>query len=237
MNDEMQEALKKDSEARAKWDRFKQWEELNKEFGPLLTELPKAAQGVWRSHDNTGMRYPEESDLTGGATDQSNAVPQEQASQVHREVGVLMAVDPAGAAPLAEQRVEIPCTHEWYQGACVHCEITVKAYRATPAVQLRADGAVDIDWSMVRSILMQGAAIQQDYQAGKFATYEHYSARMDAAARERIDELSASPAAAKEFPKPSSRIGKDPCGECHLQPGERCDICGAVADIDPRNCV
>lgn len=21
----------------------------------------------------------------------------------------------------------------------------------------------------------------------------------------------------------------DPCGECHLQPSERCDICGAVA--------
>lgn len=70
---------------------------------------------------------------------------------------------------------------------------------STPAVQLRADGVVGIDWSMVRSILMQGAAIQQDYQAGKFATYEHYSARMDAAARERIDELSASPAAAKEW--------------------------------------
>ena len=70
---------------------------------------------------------------------------------------------------------------------------------ASPAVQLRADGVVGIDWSMVRSILMQGAAIQQDYQAGKFATYEHYSARMDAAARERIDELSASPAAAKDW--------------------------------------
>jgi hypothetical protein len=21
---------------------------------------------------------------------------------------------------------------------------------------------------------------------------------------------------------------KQPCGECHLQPGERCDICGAL---------
>jgi hypothetical protein len=24
-----------------------------------------------------------------------------------------------------------------------------------------------------------------------------------------------------------ARLGKPPCGECHLQPGERCDICGA----------
>lgn len=32
-----------------------------------------------------------------------------------------------------------------------------------------------------------------------------------------------------------ARIGKAPCGECHLQPGEICDICGAQEDIDPRN--
>lgn len=24
-----------------------------------------------------------------------------------------------------------------------------------------------------------------------------------------------------------ARLGKPPCGECHLQPGETCDICGA----------
>ena len=27
----------------------------------------------------------------------------------------------------------------------------------------------------------------------------------------------------------ASRQQKTPCGECHLQPGARCDICGAVA--------
>ena len=27
----------------------------------------------------------------------------------------------------------------------------------------------------------------------------------------------------------SSRAGKPPCGECHLQAGETCDICGAKA--------
>lgn len=28
-----------------------------------------------------------------------------------------------------------------------------------------------------------------------------------------------------------SRAGKPPCGECHLQPGETCDICGAAAGV------
>ena len=29
--------------------------------------------------------------------------------------------------------------------------------------------------------------------------------------------------------EPLVRIGRrtEPCGECHLQPGERCDVCGA----------
>lgn len=26
---------------------------------------------------------------------------------------------------------------------------------------------------------------------------------------------------------PRSRLGKEPCGECHLRDGETCDICGA----------
>lgn len=32
-----------------------------------------------------------------------------------------------------------------------------------------------------------------------------------------------------EFPKPSRRDGKEPCGECCLRLGETCDICGAKA--------
>lgn len=35
---------------------------------------------------------------------------------------------------------------------------------------------------------------------------------------------------------PDARVGKPPCGECHLRPGERCDICGAIeAASDPRD--
>lgn len=30
------------------------------------------------------------------------------------------------------------------------------------------------------------------------------------------------------FPKPSRKDGGEPCGKCHIQPGETCDICGAI---------
>lgn len=30
------------------------------------------------------------------------------------------------------------------------------------------------------------------------------------------------------FPQPSRKNGGEPCGECHLQPNEICDICGAA---------
>jgi hypothetical protein len=35
---------------------------------------------------------------------------------------------------------------------------------------------------------------------------------------------------------PTAREGKPPCGECHLQPGERCDICGAQAQAQRLPC-
>lgn len=31
------------------------------------------------------------------------------------------------------------------------------------------------------------------------------------------------------FPQPGRKPGGEPCGECHLSPGETCDICGAVS--------
>lgn len=31
-----------------------------------------------------------------------------------------------------------------------------------------------------------------------------------------------------EFPQPQRQDGKEPCGECRIQPGETCDICGAL---------
>jgi len=34
---------------------------------------------------------------------------------------------------------------------------------------------------------------------------------------------------ADKFPQPQRKVGGEPCGECHIQPGETCDICGAVS--------
>ncbi len=31
------------------------------------------------------------------------------------------------------------------------------------------------------------------------------------------------------FPQPRRNDGGTPCGECHIQPGETCDICGAIS--------
>lgn len=44
-------------------------------------------------------------------------------------------------------------------------------------------------WSWVRSVMSQGADIRLDYDCGAHKTYEHYSARLDAAAAERAKEL------------------------------------------------
>ena len=44
-------------------------------------------------------------------------------------------------------------------------------------------------WSFLRAVLEQGSAINNDYHAGKFTSYEEYSARMDEAARELADKL------------------------------------------------
>jgi hypothetical protein len=39
---------------------------------------------------------------------------------------------------------------------------------------------------------------------------------------ERVTGISDAP-----FPQPRRKDGGEPCGECHIQPGEKCDICGA----------
>lgn len=44
-------------------------------------------------------------------------------------------------------------------------------------------------WAFLRSVLERGAAVQQDYAAGNHGSYEAYSARLDAVAREFADKL------------------------------------------------
>lgn len=43
-------------------------------------------------------------------------------------------------------------------------------------------------WSFFRRVLEQGRAIAMDEAAGKYPTYEHLSARLDEAARERVEQ-------------------------------------------------
>lgn len=52
--------------------------------------------------------------------------------------------------------------------------------------------SLDIDsyaWSLFRKLLSQGASIQQDYAAGRYESYEQFSARLDQAAREHVEAL------------------------------------------------
>lgn len=44
-------------------------------------------------------------------------------------------------------------------------------------------------WSFFRALISQGTYIQMDYAAGKFKCYEEFSARLDEAARERVDQF------------------------------------------------
>ena len=45
------------------------------------------------------------------------------------------------------------------------------------------------------------------------------------ALKEPVEEI-------EPFPQPRRNDGGKPCGECYLQPGETCDICGAVRQQD-----
>lgn len=80
--------------------------------------------------------------------------------------------------------------------ACDVAEEVADAIRALPAPSPgpSAEDALrewlDRDaWSFLRRLLEQGRAIEQDNQAGRYPTYEHLSARLDEAARERRVEL------------------------------------------------
>lgn len=57
-----------------------------------------------------------------------------------------------------------------------------------------------IDWSFLRDVLVRGAAIHQDHLAGTHASYEAYSARLDAAARELTVQVTATPQARELVP-------------------------------------
>ena len=57
-------------------------------------------------------------------------------------------------------------------------------------------------WSFLRDVLRQGTNIEQDNQNGAYKSYEEFSARLDAAARERVDQFK------ERFPDPTSEPTK-----------------------------
>lgn len=67
--------------------------------------------------------------------------------------------------------------------------IIVKALAAQRAAVLEEALNRGEVWSFMRRVLSQGGDIRLDYQAGKYKGYEEYSARLDAAARERADQF------------------------------------------------
>ena len=69
---------------------------------------------------------------------------------------------------------------------CKRILVKTAAERTPPSAGATA-GERGLSWSDARSILMQGASIQQDYMAGRYANYEDFAARVDAAAREIAD--------------------------------------------------
>lgn len=76
--------------------------------------------------------------------------------------------------------------------------------RAALAADARRGKACD--WSFIRRVLEQGMAIQQDNAAGKYPTYEHLMCRVDEAARERDEQLTA--LSAKEAKHASPQVEK-----------------------------
>lgn len=92
--------------------------------------------------------------------------------------------------------LELPTTYLNAQGRVCLLEagtVVVKAgdYDSAQAEVTRLRGLLEPGelWSFFRLLLEQGGAIQQDYNAGRFPSYEHYSARLDQAARERVDKF------------------------------------------------
>jgi hypothetical protein len=63
--------------------------------------------------------------------------------------------------------------------------------------------------------------IDEGWMVGWFASAIEHSSDVRRWERERLT------ATTPGLPQPRRKVGELPCGECHVQPGEVCDICGA----------
>ena len=81
----------------------------------------------------------------------------------------------------------------------------------------RRVGTIDVaDPADVRRAEDRGYRIGTIYDGRSYSCAEPWAADI----YEELDE--------EPFPQPSRKDGGEPCGECHIQAGETCDICGAV---------
>lgn len=69
------------------------------------------------------------------------------------------------------------------------------------------------------------------WEAMILSTYDGSQAPMAGAGYDAALAAAPTPPAQEPFPKPQRKDGGEPCGECHVQPGETCDICGAVGPV------
>jgi hypothetical protein len=76
---------------------------------------------------------------------------------------------------------------------CAYVDGYYKGREIAHAAGFEAGRKAGIDqgklWSIFRTLLSQGGDIQLDYNAGKYSCHEEYSARLDAAARERVKQF------------------------------------------------
>lgn len=128
-----------------------------------------------------------------GTAGQESATNSGKAGSVKAKTTALALVSlPAGAVPVAA-----PC-------AISGCQYG----NAVPSAEARRIDYGSM-WGFMRSVLTQGAAIYQDFAAGNLKDYEEYSARVDAAARERDDELKSLPSATAATWKPIATAPTD----------------------------
>ncbi|QFG38330.1 hypothetical protein BDE18_0382 [Paracoccus pantotrophus] len=106
---------------------------------------------------------------------------------------------------------------------------------------LCASGQVRALWPRWREMLLDespipGAAIQEMDEVFAALTPDPQPEGQDALKispeyQALFDEVKQRAQPEEDFPQPSRKDGREPCGECRLPAGETCDICGAISRV------
>lgn len=119
---------------------------LEQKLGPLARELAetaiaalqaRSAEPVQDRHGLSAKALVHQWQMEWHASTKSHwadSIAWGTAEEIARRIDEARPAEPAG---------EKPCRHEWYQGACVHCEITVNDFRARPAAPTNPERLAD----------------------------------------------------------------------------------------------